>query len=103
MLPHQTERSDKKDILIDNEKVYQMKRRTNELLPFLVTEVAENRYNLCSANCQHFVEGLLDSVGLCREFLPCRVILDCGCLQNWRISSKKDNKNLLNSFYVVLF
>ena len=69
----------KQKILVESDKVYEMKIEMKELLPFLVTEVATNRYSLCKANCQHFVLGLLDSVGLCRESVHARVIAGCCC------------------------
>ena len=68
-----------KEILVDEKKVYEKQIKMKKLLPYLLTEVATNPYSLCKANCQHFVLGLLDSVGLARESVHARVIAGCCC------------------------
>ena len=69
----------KKEILLDEDKVYEKQIKMKNLLPYLLTEVATNPYSLCKANCQHFVLGLLDSVGLARDSVHTRMIGGCCC------------------------
>ena len=68
-----------KEILLDEKELYEKQIKMKNLLPYLLTEVATNPYSLCKANCQHFVLGLLDSVGLARDSVHTRIIGGCCC------------------------
>ena len=66
----------KTKVLIERWELYGKKKNTHDMIEFLEKTITEDRYQVCSANCQHFVEDLLKSIGLFRHN-PCRIRSCC--------------------------
>ena len=67
----------KNNVLIERYEIYGKKVNTHAMIEFLAGAITQDHYNVCSSNCQHFVEDLLDEIGLLKARLDFRIRTFC--------------------------